>query len=136
MFVSADKMRTVWTADEVQVLLTLWADGRVQEQLTSTVRNERVFTRLSADLASLGFHKTASQCRFKVKKLKQEYKKVREQRDSKHRHSLWFAVMEAVLGQRGPEAEEGAETTETAAATTPESSRQGFPEKATHSGTI
>ncbi|CAB1347997.1 unnamed protein product [Coregonus sp. 'balchen'] len=51
------------------------SDGSVQEQLLSAVRNKRVFTKLSSGLAALGSTKTSKQCREKIKKLKQEYKK-------------------------------------------------------------
>uniref|UniRef100_UPI003AAD366F uncharacterized protein n=1 Tax=Centroberyx gerrardi TaxID=166262 RepID=UPI003AAD366F len=125
-----DKLRTIWTPDEVQVLLAWWAEGRVQEQLTSTVRNEKVFAQLSSELTALGFDKTPNQCRFKIKKLKQEYKRVKEQKDSKHRQSRWFAVMDNVLGHQGQEteAEEAAGVMDSAPASL-ETSQHGFPEK-------
>lgn len=97
--------RAVWTSDEVKVLLTRWAEENVQEQLGSTQRNERVFAQLSSELATQGFDKTTSQCRSKIRLLKQKYGKIKEQKDSKKQKSRWFAIMDKVLGRRKPEAE-------------------------------
>lgn len=97
--------RAVWRADEIKVLLTRWAEQSIQEQLRSTQRNERVFAQLSSELATHGFDKTTSQCRFKIKQLKQKYKHVREQKDSKKQKSRWFAMLDEVLGRCEPQAE-------------------------------
>ncbi|XP_055751529.1 uncharacterized protein LOC129831928 [Salvelinus fontinalis] len=98
-----DESRASWSPEEVHALLTLWADGSVQEQLLSTVRNKRVFTKLSSELAALGSTKTSKQCREKIKKLKQEYKKIKND-TSKNSYNIrgtrWFAIMDAVLSQR------------------------------------
>uniref|UniRef100_A0A3Q1GG66 Myb/SANT-like DNA-binding domain-containing protein n=1 Tax=Acanthochromis polyacanthus TaxID=80966 RepID=A0A3Q1GG66_9TELE len=90
----------VWTSDEVKVLLTRWAEESVQEQLRSTKRNERVFAQLSSELATHGFDKTTSQCRSKIHLLKQRYKRIKEQKDSKKQQSRWFSIMDKVLGSR------------------------------------
>lgn len=113
-----DMLRAVWTSDEVKVLLTQWAEESVQEQLRSTPRNERVFAQLSSNLATQGFDKTTSQCRSKIKVLKQKYRTVKEQKDSKKQNSRWFAMMDKVLGRRKPEAatEQVAEVTDSAPA--------------------
>ncbi|KAK6296006.1 hypothetical protein J4Q44_G00337190 [Coregonus suidteri] len=91
-----------WTPEEIVALLTRWADGSVQEQLLSAVRNERVFTKLSSELAALGFIKTSTQCRWKIKKLKQEYKKIKDKKNKNAAacHGRWFAIMESVLGHQ------------------------------------
>ncbi|KAM4615279.1 uncharacterized protein ACJ7VT_010449 isoform 2-T2 [Polymixia lowei] len=94
----SDKNQRVWLPDEIQVFLTLWAEPNIQEQLRSTVKNNRVFAYISSQLASVGFNKTAHQCRMKVKKLKQEYKKIKCTRGSKQCKARWFAIMDSVLG--------------------------------------
>ncbi|XP_040006146.1 uncharacterized protein LOC120802417 isoform X2 [Xiphias gladius] len=100
-----DMLRAVWTSDEVKVLLTRWAEESVQEQLRSTQRNERVFAQLSSELATQGFDKTTSQCRSKIRLLKQKYKRIKGQKVSKKQKSRWFAIMDKVLGVHKPEAE-------------------------------
>lgn len=105
MLLSTDMLRAVWTSDEVKVLLTRWAEESVQEQLRSTQRNERVFAQLSSELATQGFDKTTSQCRSKIRLLKQKYKRIKGQKVSKKQKSRWFAIMDKVLGVHKPEAE-------------------------------
>ncbi|KAM6984756.1 uncharacterized protein FYW47_013742 [Aplochiton taeniatus] len=121
-----DRYRSSWSPEESQVLLTLWSDESIQEQLLSTVRNETVFSQLSSELASLGFHKTASQCRFKIKKLKQDYKKIQEQKYSKQHASRWFTIMDGVLGHR-PETDVASNNMDSAAKLCP-----GLPQEVEH----
>lgn len=102
---SADTLQAVWTSDEVKVLLTRWAEESVQEQLRSTQRNERVFAQLSSELATQGFDKTTSQCRSKIRLLKQKYKRLKEQKVSNKQKSRWFVIMDEVLSRHKPEAE-------------------------------
>uniref|UniRef100_A0A4W6BJ33 C2H2-type domain-containing protein n=1 Tax=Lates calcarifer TaxID=8187 RepID=A0A4W6BJ33_LATCA len=100
-----DTLQAVWTSDEVKVLLTRWAEESVQEQLRSTQRNERVFAQLSSELATQGFDKTTSQCRSKIRLLKQKYKRLKEQKVSNKQKSRWFVIMDEVLSRHKPEAE-------------------------------
>ncbi|XP_037616689.1 uncharacterized protein LOC119482862 isoform X2 [Sebastes umbrosus] len=100
-----DTSRAVWTSDEIKVLLTRWAEESIQEQLGSTRRNERVFAQLSSELATQGYDKTTSQCRSQIELLKQEYRQIKEQKDSKQQKSRWFAILDKVLGRCKPEAE-------------------------------
>ncbi|XP_036978107.1 uncharacterized protein LOC119032725 isoform X1 [Acanthopagrus latus] len=100
-----DVLQVVWTSEEVEVLLSLWAEESVQEQLTLTPRNERVFARLSSDLATQGFDKTTSQCMSKLRLLKQKYRKIKEQKDSEKQKSSWFAIMDKVNSRHKTETE-------------------------------
>ncbi|MEQ2224771.1 hypothetical protein ILYODFUR_010963 [Ilyodon furcidens] len=98
-----DFSHAVWTTEEVDALLTKWAEEHVQEQLKSTQGNERVYAQLSSELATQGFDKTTSQCRTKLRLLKQEYERIKEQKDSKAQKSKWFAIMEKVFSCHKPE---------------------------------
>ena len=42
-----------WDAEEVQAVVSLWADRSVQEDLQSCVRNENVYARISDDLKQM-----------------------------------------------------------------------------------
>ncbi|XP_041833672.1 uncharacterized protein LOC121634810 isoform X2 [Melanotaenia boesemani] len=97
-----DSSQTVWTSDEVNVLLTRWAVESIQKQLRSTQEDERVYAQLSSELATQGFDKTTSQCRAKIRLLKQEYERIKEQKDSKMHKSRWFAIMDKVLSHSKP----------------------------------
>uniref|UniRef100_A0A8C7HUV0 Uncharacterized LOC109905768 n=1 Tax=Oncorhynchus kisutch TaxID=8019 RepID=A0A8C7HUV0_ONCKI len=88
-----------WTLQEVHTLLTLWADERVQKQLLS-YKNEHVYAKFSSEFAALGFNRTSKQCREKLKKLKQEYRKLKD--DDNMSGSLYleescFAIIDSVL---------------------------------------
>uniref|UniRef100_A0A3B5AVU8 Uncharacterized protein n=1 Tax=Stegastes partitus TaxID=144197 RepID=A0A3B5AVU8_9TELE len=126
-----DSLRAVWTSDEVKVLLTRWAEESIQEQLRSTQRNERVFAQLSSELATQGFDKTTSQCRSKIRLLKQKYRRIKLQKDSKKQKSRWFAIMDKVLDCRKSEFETkiAAEVTDSDQ-TSLQASQQDIPEAA------
>ncbi|KAJ8403673.1 hypothetical protein AAFF_G00349990, partial [Aldrovandia affinis] len=90
-----------WTPEEIQAMLSIWADSTVQRELESSVRNEKVYLRISSELATMGFLRSAKQCREKVKKLKQEYRKLKDHnnRDGPDRKGgKWFNLMDSVLG--------------------------------------
>ncbi|KAK2858943.1 hypothetical protein Q5P01_003563 [Channa striata] len=92
-----------WSSTEVQALLTLWANPAVQEELLLNVRNNKVYTHLSAKLASLGFNKAPKKCREKIKKLKQEYKRIKNSCRSEStstRTSVWFSILDDVLSSQ------------------------------------
>ncbi|KAM6895686.1 uncharacterized protein FYW49_019557 [Xenentodon cancila] len=111
--------QAVWMWDEVIVLLTRWAEeeGR-RGQLRSAQEDERVYARLSSELATQGFDKTTSQCRAKICLLKQQYKRIQGQGDSKEQLSTWYLIMDKVLGHSKPEVatEQAAEVNESGAA--------------------
>ncbi|XP_039647548.1 uncharacterized protein LOC120553322 isoform X2 [Perca fluviatilis] len=92
-----DKALHFWSSDEVQALLTLWGNPAVQEELLLNVRNNKVYTCLSTKLAALGFNKTPQKCREKIKKLKQEYKRIKNSQPNSSRRSVWFAIMDDIL---------------------------------------
>ncbi|KAI1883607.1 hypothetical protein AGOR_G00233310 [Albula goreensis] len=92
------KEKTHWSSYEAQVLLTLWADSSIQQELESTVRNERVYSRITSELAAVGIHRSIKQCREKIKKLKQQYKKFKDQ--NRKIDAEWYVTMDSVLGHR------------------------------------
>lgn len=80
-------------------MLTLWADERVQKQLRS-YKNEHIYAKFSSEFAALGFNRTSKQCREKFKKLKQEYRKLKD--DDNMSGSIYleescFAIIDSVL---------------------------------------
>ena len=50
----------------------------MQEQLEGCKRNKGVFEKISAGMTAAGFSRTAAQCRDRIKKLKKDYKKVKD----------------------------------------------------------
>ncbi|XP_028306025.1 zinc finger protein 160-like [Gouania willdenowi] len=87
-----------WLPDEVQILLTLWAQETIQKQLLVPAADTQVFTYLSNELDLVGFSRTPFQCRLKIESLKAEYHKIQQTGVNGHSGSNWFAIMDSVLG--------------------------------------
>ena len=71
-------MANLWRDDECFKLIALWGEENVQAQLEGCRRNKHVYENISKEMSDAGYSKSAVQCRDKVKKLKQEYKKVKD----------------------------------------------------------
>uniref|UniRef100_UPI00358F7C8A myb/SANT-like DNA-binding domain-containing protein 7 n=1 Tax=Myxine glutinosa TaxID=7769 RepID=UPI00358F7C8A len=67
-----------WQPEEIQELLEIWTDKNIQSELDFSIRNEWVYSQISSQLLQKGVHRSAKQCREKIKKMKQEYKKLKE----------------------------------------------------------
>ncbi|CAN0303670.1 unnamed protein product [Lampetra planeri] len=99
--IDADEKKQLWDADEVRALLSLWGEAGVQAALEASVRNERVYARISADLRCSGISRSPKQCREKVKKLKQEYKRLSEAAAAGRKRSRHYQMLDAVMGRGG-----------------------------------
>ncbi|XP_070399434.1 zinc finger and SCAN domain-containing protein 29-like [Nothobranchius furzeri] len=92
-----------WSNEEVKTFLSLLSDERIQRKLDGTVRNEKIFQGLALAMFTHGFERTSKQCREKIKKLKAEYRSVKDHnsRSGAHRRQWkWFAEMDAIYGER------------------------------------
>ncbi|XP_078466462.1 myb/SANT-like DNA-binding domain-containing protein 1, partial [Lampetra planeri] len=76
----AEEESRPWTSSEVQALLAVWADPVVQDELDSCVRNEKVFAKIQMRLLQRsGSSRSVKQVREKIKRLKADYKRLKEQ---------------------------------------------------------
>uniref|UniRef100_A0A3B3DAI8 Myb/SANT-like DNA-binding domain-containing protein n=1 Tax=Oryzias melastigma TaxID=30732 RepID=A0A3B3DAI8_ORYME len=79
---------------------------KLGRKLEGSIRNEKVFKEVSQRLAAHGFERTSDQCRVKVKKLKMQYRKIKDE-SSRSGNSgstwKWFDAMDAIYGRRGRE---------------------------------
>ena len=92
-----------WSDSEVITLIELWGEEGIQEQLEGAKRNTHVYEKLGRELQKTGSDKTAEQCRAKIKKLKLDYRKVKDKHyKTGEGRSTWkfFDTMDAVLGHR------------------------------------
>ena len=93
-----------WTREETFKLISLWSEDVIQEQLEGCRRNSLVYRRIADDLREAGFSRTLEQCRDKIKKLKGEYKKVCDKRETtgEGRYAEWefFDALDNVLGPK------------------------------------
>nr|XP_057906262.1 uncharacterized protein LOC131103761 [Doryrhamphus excisus] len=89
---------TPWTIREVQTFLGILAEDEVQRDLVGAVRNRKVFQLVSQRMAAEGFHRTCGQCQMKCKKLRCEYRKIKEQ--NRQKAWRWFDLVDAIYGRR------------------------------------
>ena len=87
-----------WTDPEIVELLQLWSDESVQIELESSLRNQRVFDRIAHVLREKGIFRTGDQCREKIKKMKLEYRRIKD--NHKMRSWKFYDVMDRVLANR------------------------------------
>ena len=92
-----------WSDDEVRALLAVWGEGNVQEELDGAVRNKTVFVNISKKMSELGHKRDWQQCRVKIKKLKKNYREVKDHNRETGRGRKtckFFKELDAILGHR------------------------------------
>ncbi len=92
-----------WTDAEVQALLNIFATEEIQLEFEGTKRNIKVFASIASQLAALGIQHTAKQCHDKIKKLKQDYKRIKDhnnQSGADRKSSKWYQLLDSILGHR------------------------------------
>ncbi|GBM58312.1 hypothetical protein AVEN_264922-1 [Araneus ventricosus] len=97
--VTADRGFT-WSDDETALLLQLWGANDAQSELTGNKRNFVVYEKISETMNNMGFIRTASQCREKIKRMKREYtltKQQMEQADGPKKNMRFFEQFEKIL---------------------------------------
>ena len=96
-------MCTSWTEKEVFKLIEQWGEQSIQEQLEGSKRNKHVYEKLSSALAKVGVKKSGEQCRSKLKKLRTEYKKIKDNHNLTGRgRTEWkfYDCLNEILGTR------------------------------------
>lgn len=95
-----------WTSAEVRCLLDLWAEEHIQNLLQKVHKNNDVYKLIRDKLEEKGFVRTIDQCRVKVKKLRQQYFKVRDSlhrsgssRDEKDKF-VWYDDIDKIIGTK------------------------------------
>ena len=89
-----------WSDSEVSLLIELWGEECVQEQLEGAKRNKHVYAKIVKQMQVRDSSKTAEQCRAKMKKLKLEYRKIKDNHNKTGRgRKNWkfLEAMEAIL---------------------------------------
>ncbi|XP_023195115.1 interferon-induced protein 44-like isoform X1 [Xiphophorus maculatus] len=93
-----------WSNSEVQTFLCLVGQERIHRDLDGATRNEKTFREISQLLAAHGYQRTSRQCRDKLKKMKSDYRTIKENRKRSGPNSLkhwkWFEQMDAIYGKR------------------------------------
>ena len=70
-----------WSKQETFKLITIWNNDTIQAQLEGCRRNSDVYRKIAKKLTEAGHNRTLKQCRDKMKKLKAEYKKIKDKQN-------------------------------------------------------
>ncbi|CAH2222059.1 Hypothetical predicted protein [Pelobates cultripes] len=91
----------VWLAQELSTFLIIISNSVIQSELDGSVRNEKVYKDISQRMAAEAFEQTSGQCRAMLKKLKGQYKKIKDA-NSRSGNSQstwkWYDAMDAIYG--------------------------------------
>ena len=87
-----------WANKEVETFLYILGEEDVQRELDGAVRNEKVFQLVSGRMAIAGYEKNTEQCRQKCKKLRAEYRKLK---DHNNRSGVATSLLESMLEPTG-----------------------------------
>ncbi|KAK7919282.1 hypothetical protein WMY93_010566 [Mugilogobius chulae] len=97
---AGDSVSSVWKEPETIAFLQIWAANDIQQNLKSSFRTGRVYSEISAKLATLGYYKSAEQCHDHITKLKKNYR--RYCRGGSRRTAFpYLHIMAPVLGGFG-----------------------------------
>ncbi|XP_051907084.1 uncharacterized protein LOC127591214 [Hippocampus zosterae] len=98
----ATRKFTRWSESEVALFLRLVAEEKIQKELDGP-RTEKAYLELSQQMATHGFDRSSQTCREKLKKMKSDYKAIKDhgRRGSLYRSDWkWLGQMEAIYGHR------------------------------------
>ena len=90
-----------WTDEEIIKLIQIWGEEEIQAQLEGCTRNMHVYEKIARELRDMGYDRTAIQCQEKIKKLKGEYKKIKDNNDEtgrKRKNWRFYEAVNEVLG--------------------------------------
>ena len=99
----------IWQLDGLMLkvfkLIEVWSEEEIQEQLEGLKRNKHIYEKLSSKLRKDGYNKTGEQCRSKVKKLRPDYKKIKDNNGLTGRgRGKWrfymYEALDDILGNR------------------------------------
>ncbi|KAG5283680.1 hypothetical protein AALO_G00044760 [Alosa alosa] len=100
------KVGDKWTHIEVQSLLSIYAEEEIQREFGMLRRNEKVYQKIAERLAEMGFHHTSKHCRDKIKKMKQDYRRIKELESTgvdpckRLGRPRWFDALDAILSRK------------------------------------
>ncbi|XP_057709641.1 uncharacterized protein LOC130927690 [Corythoichthys intestinalis] len=92
-----------WSDEEVKALLAIYSTASVQRGLEGSQHNIKIFAEISAQLEKAGVYHSAKQCREKMKKLKQDYKKIKDhnnQSGAYRKTGKWYETLDLILDHR------------------------------------
>ena len=92
--------KMAWSEHETLYLIELWGEDSIHVQIEGCARNRKVYIKLAEQLKEAGYSRTSVQCREKMKKLKADYKKTKDNSNESgwaHRSTRIFEAMDRIL---------------------------------------
>ena len=96
-------MATVWSDAETLKLIEVWGEDTIQAMLEGSKRNKDIYKKIAREMEAAGYAKTGEQCNGKIKKLRLEYKKMKDKRGKTgtgRKDWKFFDAMDSVLGHK------------------------------------
>ena len=96
-------MAANWNDMETFKLVEIWGEEEIQALLEGCTRNKAVYEKIARGMVEAGYQRTGVQCRDKMKKLKSEYKKVKDNNtETGRRRKAWkfYDCINDVLGNK------------------------------------
>ena len=96
----------VWDKQETHKLIEMWGEDNIQSQLEGCYQNKEVYQHIARKMGKEVFERTFVQCREKVKKLKKDYRKLKdtlnETGQGRYKELEWpyFELMDRILGHK------------------------------------
>ena len=98
------EMAGAWNKEETLKLIEIWGNYAIQAQLEGCKRNQDIYSNIAAEMKEAGHERTAQQCRDKIKKLKVDYRKIKDKRKKtgEGRYPEWdyFNAFDDILGHK------------------------------------
>ncbi|XP_030649497.1 uncharacterized protein LOC115829483 [Chanos chanos] len=129
-----ERKKVPWSDGETLVLLQLWGDERVQENLRRCPHNGHIYSEISEQLAAHGYSRTSEQCHTRIKRLKLSYRQCRDSLslpEAEHVEFKFYGLMEEILKKNPPTKKrvvvetESSYVLEAASSTAPEKTSSG-----------
>ena len=100
---SATTRGTLWSDTEIKVLIKIWGEENIQDELDGAVRNRSVFNNISKQMNEQGYSRDWEQCKTKIKNLKKKYRDVKDHNGETGRGRKtckFFDELDEILGHR------------------------------------
>ena len=93
----------VWGDEETLKLIQLWGEDSIQAELEGCKRNAQVFSKIASELREVGYERTVLQCCEKIKKLRADYRKIRDSHNKTgagRKKWKFFEAIDVVIGHK------------------------------------
>ena len=90
-----------WSKKEIETLIAIWGDEKIQGDLDGAVRNKSIYQQISRKWEESGYMKDWKQCKDKIKNLKQDYKKAKAHNNKTgngRKAFMYYTQLNEILG--------------------------------------